>query len=152
MKGFLNQKQIDYILFHLGFLFELNDQIRNKIVFVKDPRNITKYEAKIVFCLSDKKLLLNDIKWIDGIPIIFPISDSNIFYQINNKQFLDPINKSSLSRYIQVVQREFNFHAVEDYNINLEQYYKRCFSRDNLIPRGVVWIQIISILWGKEEC
>ncbi|MBC2695921.1 MAG: HAMP domain-containing protein [Desulfobacteraceae bacterium] len=44
-----------------------------------------------------------------------------ISYQIKTKQFLDPKNKSSLSHYIQVVQRSFNFHAIEVYNINLER-------------------------------
>ncbi|MBW2741238.1 MAG: PAS domain-containing sensor histidine kinase, partial [Deltaproteobacteria bacterium] len=37
------------------------------------------------------------------------------------KQVLDPKNRSSLSHYIQVVQRAFNFHAVEVYNINSER-------------------------------
>jgi two-component system nitrogen regulation sensor histidine kinase NtrY len=44
-----------------------------------------------------------------------------ISYQIKTKQFLDPKNRSSLSHYIQVVQRAFNFHAVEVYNINSER-------------------------------
>ncbi|MDL1967126.1 MAG: ATP-binding protein [Deltaproteobacteria bacterium] len=44
-----------------------------------------------------------------------------ISYQIKAKQFLDPKNRTSLSHYIQVVQRAFNFHAVEVYNINAER-------------------------------
>jgi two-component system nitrogen regulation sensor histidine kinase NtrY len=44
-----------------------------------------------------------------------------ISYQIKTKQFLDPKNRRSLSNYIQVVQRAFNFHAVEVYNINSER-------------------------------
>jgi two-component system nitrogen regulation sensor histidine kinase NtrY len=41
-----------------------------------------------------------------------------ISYQIKTKKFLDPKNKRFLSHYIQVVQRAFNFHAVEVYNLN----------------------------------
>ena len=41
-----------------------------------------------------------------------------ISYQIKTRQFLDPKNRRSLSHYIQVVQRAFNFHAVEVYNTN----------------------------------
>ncbi|MEA1899825.1 MAG: ATP-binding protein [Thermodesulfobacteriota bacterium] len=44
-----------------------------------------------------------------------------ISYQIKTKKFLDPKNRRSLSNYIQVVQRAFNFHAVEVYNINSER-------------------------------
>lgn len=44
-----------------------------------------------------------------------------ISYQIKTRQFLDPANRNSLSHYIQVVQRAFNFHAVEVYNINADR-------------------------------
>ncbi len=38
-----------------------------------------------------------------------------ISYQLKIKKFLDPKNKKALSHYIQIVQREFNLHAVEVY-------------------------------------
>ncbi|OEU63807.1 MAG: PAS domain-containing sensor histidine kinase [Desulfobacterales bacterium PC51MH44] len=41
-----------------------------------------------------------------------------ISYQIKTKKLLDPKKKEALSRYIQVVQREFNLHAVEIYDAN----------------------------------
>ncbi|MCJ7617079.1 MAG: ATP-binding protein, partial [Desulfobacterales bacterium] len=44
-----------------------------------------------------------------------------ISYQIKTKKFLNPENKRFLSHYIQVVQRAFNFHAVEIYNLNSER-------------------------------
>ncbi len=44
-----------------------------------------------------------------------------ISYQIKTRQFLAHRNRKSLSHYIQVVQRAFNFHAVEVYNINLKR-------------------------------
>jgi len=39
-----------------------------------------------------------------------------ISYQITTKELLDTKNFKSLSRYIQVVQREFNFNAIEVYS------------------------------------
>ena len=39
-----------------------------------------------------------------------------IAYQINRKQLLEAKNEKSLSRYIRIVQREFNFAAVEVYD------------------------------------
>ena len=41
-----------------------------------------------------------------------------ISYQIKTKKLLDPKKKESLSHYIQVVQREFNLHAIEIYDAN----------------------------------
>ncbi|MBL7179492.1 MAG: ATP-binding protein [Pseudomonadota bacterium] len=41
-----------------------------------------------------------------------------ISYQINTKKLLDPKKEKALSHYIQIVQREFNFDAVEVYAAN----------------------------------
>ncbi len=41
-----------------------------------------------------------------------------IAYQIKKKNFLLPENRNALSRYIRIVQVEFNFHAVEIYDGN----------------------------------
>ncbi|RLC19702.1 MAG: PAS domain-containing sensor histidine kinase [Deltaproteobacteria bacterium] len=42
-----------------------------------------------------------------------------IAYQIEVKKLLDPDRKNELSRYIRVVQREFNLHGVEVYGISV---------------------------------
>ena len=55
------------------------------------------------------------------------IEDNNRFFQerisvqIMKKRLLEPANKKALSRYIQIVQRAFNMHAVEVYNLNSER-------------------------------
>lgn len=41
-----------------------------------------------------------------------------VAYQINKKDFLDPKNINPLSRYIRIVQREFNISAIEIYDGN----------------------------------
>jgi two-component system nitrogen regulation sensor histidine kinase NtrY len=41
-----------------------------------------------------------------------------ISYQIETKKLLDPTKKKALSNYVQIVQREFNLHAVELYDPN----------------------------------
>lgn len=38
-------------------------------------------------------------------------------YQISKKDFLDPDNSTALSRYIRIVQREFNIAAIEVYDL-----------------------------------
>ena len=55
------------------------------------------------------------------------IEDTNKFYlerisyQINSKKLLDPLKKSSLSQYLEVVQRSFNINAVEIYDGKYER-------------------------------
>jgi len=44
-----------------------------------------------------------------------------VAYQINRKKLLDQKNINALSRYIQVVQREFNIDAVEVYDVNAKR-------------------------------
>jgi len=41
-----------------------------------------------------------------------------ISYQIRTKKLLDPSQLNALSHYIQIVQREFNIHGVEVYDVN----------------------------------
>ena len=42
-------------------------------------------------------------------------------YQLKTRKLLDPMNTKELSNYLQVVQRSFNFQAVEIYSINSER-------------------------------
>ncbi len=44
-----------------------------------------------------------------------------ISYQVKTKNLLDETKKTALSNYIQVVQREFNLHAIEVYADNLSR-------------------------------
>ena len=44
-----------------------------------------------------------------------------VAYQIQSRKLLNPKNKKALSDYIQVVQREFNLHAVEIYAANAKR-------------------------------
>jgi two-component system nitrogen regulation sensor histidine kinase NtrY len=74
------------------------------------------------FNVPVEQALENSIKV--GRNIYQHMEESNAFflerisYQLKNKNLLAPKNKTDLSRYIKVVQREFNLHAVEVYASN----------------------------------
>ena len=74
------------------------------------------------FNVPVEQALENSIKV--GRNIYQHMEESNAFflerisYQLKNKNLLAPENKKDLSRYIKVVQREFNLHAVEVYGSN----------------------------------
>ena len=42
-----------------------------------------------------------------------------IAYQVKTKKLYQPKNQKALSRYIQIVQREFNLDGIEVYSVNL---------------------------------
>jgi len=61
-----------------------------------------------------------------------------ISYQIETKKLLDPTKKKALSRYIQVVQREFNLNAVELYAANASRLTFALSQELENAPFGVV--------------
>ena len=76
MKGYLNQEQIDYVLYHLNNHVTLNKIIRNSLVFTFSKNDIPNYSDKIIFILSDKALDLEEVLYLDQIPVLFPVSKS----------------------------------------------------------------------------
>jgi hypothetical protein len=97
MKGFISSKQIDYVLFHLGHSVEIHEKIRERIVFVRSSAEIQPLRNKIIFPLSDNELDITTIKWVDNIPILFPIAEDERFFTIENGNviFTDDLLKSS---------------------------------------------------------
>jgi len=61
-----------------------------------------------------------------------------ISYQIKIKNLLDPKKRNALSHYIQVVQREFNLHAVEVYAANSNRLTFALAPKLENRPLGVV--------------
>jgi len=93
MQSKLNNSQIEYIFYHLNLHFNFTTEIKERIVF--DLLSTNKF-PQIVFPLSSKTLL--DIKYIDSIPILFPLNSKNDYYNFddnNNLLFNDDLLKSA---------------------------------------------------------
>ena len=85
MKGSLNNTHIEYLFFHLNYIFNLHDEIKQRIIFISDFSDIEKYYDRIIFYLSSQDIDMKRIKRVDNIPLLFPSSDRNeIFYFKNN--------------------------------------------------------------------
>jgi peptidoglycan/xylan/chitin deacetylase (PgdA/CDA1 family) len=115
MKGTLNNKQIEYIFFHLNYTFNLNDEIKKRIVFIKDFDEIEKYNNRIIFYLSSQDIDLKKVKWIDNIPVLFPSTDRNetFYFKNNNLIFSDDILKSAF--YLLSGYQEFESKEKDDF-------------------------------------
>jgi hypothetical protein len=87
MEGFLNQSQIDYVLFHLKLHVKIDPSFEKKLCFYEYGNTIT-HRDSIVFQLSPKKLNTGHILRIGDLPILFPNSDASDFFIIDKNQNL----------------------------------------------------------------
>jgi len=86
MNGKLNQAQIDYVLYHLGFLCNLDNNI---LECIWHGNGLPPDSPYILLPLSEKELNLNKVKWIGDIPVLYPLNGaSNKFFKIENKNLI----------------------------------------------------------------
>jgi len=112
MQSKLNKFQIDYIFYHLNLHCDFNEEIRKNIVFDFLP---DQKKNKIIFPLSSKDL--GDIKYIDEVPVIFPVNVQKMFYnfdQNNNLIFYDDLLKSAF--YFLSGYQEFKECTADQYD------------------------------------
>lgn len=97
MEGYLNTDQVKYVLFHLGLIFQLSDEIKSRFVFIKGSSELPVGEGRIVFPLSPTPLNKSTIKTINDIPVLFPCGPSSRFWRIENNTlyFEDDLLKSA---------------------------------------------------------
>ena len=97
MKYYINKNKIDYVFYHLNQSVDLHEKIKERIVFVKDGEESNIYHGKLIFTLSESELGVPKIKWIENIPVLFPLSEENIFFRPRNGNiiFEDDIIKSA---------------------------------------------------------
>lgn len=97
MKGLLNRKQIDYILYHLGHHLSLDDRIRQSFVYAAPGEDLNKYKKKIIFLLSDQPIKVISFQGQEKIPVMFPVVRENTTYRFieGNLVFSADLLKSS---------------------------------------------------------
>lgn len=80
MIGSLSQPKRDYVLFHLGHHVQITKAIQEKFSFVGHTDDIKDLSNRIVFLNSGEGLVLDQIKYIDTLPVLFPVSNRDDFY------------------------------------------------------------------------
>lgn len=97
MIGHLNKNQIDYTIFHLALSLKLDESIKSYFYFNTLPNSTNNQIKKIIFDLSSEEFDLQNVKWIDNIPILFSLSEKDKFYSIeqNNLIFHHDLLKSA---------------------------------------------------------
>ncbi|MCB9208122.1 MAG: polysaccharide deacetylase family protein [Ignavibacteriales bacterium] len=100
----LNRSKIDYLFYHLNLHFVLTNKILESINF---ELSSSQQNSQIIFPLSSKGL--ENIKYIDDIPILFPLNDEKKHFKIDENKnliFNDDILKSAF--YLLSGFQEFN--------------------------------------------
>ena len=116
MNDFLNKNKIDYVIFHLMLSLKLNESIKRYFYFNTNPNSYSNQTNKIIFDLSSETFELEKVKWINNIPVLYPISENNSFYSIenNNLIFHHDILKSSF--YMLSGYQELNPEYTDKFN------------------------------------
>ncbi len=83
MKGVLKKKQIEYIFYHLNHHIKMSEEIRDRIIFDNTGKKI---KGKVIFNLSKNEL--DDVKYIQNIPILYPLREEGSFYKIDENRNL----------------------------------------------------------------
>ena len=145
MKGILNKQQLDYIFFHLGYLFEINQDLKDRFRFKQKEKD----SSYILFNLSEKDLDIERVQTVDSIPVLFPLSKKTQFYffKDNNLIFEQDILKSAF----------YLLSGYQEWDTNQKDYYNR-FPFENSIQKklGIINKPIVNyyfeiIAKGIEE-
>lgn len=84
----MNKQKIDYVLYHLNFFIRLDD-LKNNFKFIPQTKiNESNFSGEIIFLISDKDFNSRNIKYINNIPILFPLEKEEQFYKVDHKNNL----------------------------------------------------------------
>ena len=151
MKDFLNQKQIDYVFYHLAFHFDLNEELKSKIVFLRGSSKLKNYKRNIAFLLSDQEFRYNSVRWIDEIPVLFPLGTAKSFYRTeeNNLIFNHDLLKSVF--YLLSGYQELNCNEKDRFGRFPHTSSIQC--KLNITEKPIVNYYFLEIVKGvKEYC
>ncbi len=135
MKGWLTDSQKQFVLEHLGDHASLGQEITGFFSFGDDT---PQEDPCIQFHTSQDPLDLNRVIWIDGIPVLYPVSDqTSTFYtlQANNLIFHHDLFKSA-------------FHLLSGYeefrNDSLDQFGRFPFKESIPYKLGIIGKPVVN--------
>ncbi len=150
MEGVLNKNKINYILYHLSLIVDLEHLKKYKMLnFVNGSTSKQASDPGIYFKLSDSNLDSSKIKSIDDIPVLFPLSDiKDVYYFDNgNLYFRDDLLKSAF--YFLSGFQEYN--SVEKDELGRFPYMTSIQNKLNITHIPVVNYYFDWIKKGIEE-
>jgi hypothetical protein len=80
MKGILSQSKREYVLFHLNHHISLTQELATLITYSKQ-HNIS---GQIIFQCTENPFQIENVKWIDDLPVLFPIEHREDFFYFDD--------------------------------------------------------------------
>ncbi|MEO7989844.1 MAG: polysaccharide deacetylase family protein [Chryseolinea sp.] len=153
MIALLNQPQLDYVFFHLNHHLQITPEIRERFFFARHPDEMKELSNRIVFLISTQGVSLETIKYIDDLPILFPVSNRSDFFYVdesNNVVFGHDILKSIF--YLLSGYQEYENDASKD-ALNRFAFEDSIQSKLNIVQKPLVNYYIQCICEGiKTFC
>lgn len=142
MEGVLNKNKTDYVLFHLSCINDINGLIEH-FRFLQDDEKANSSQKNIYFRLTDKGLDYSRIKYHHGIPILYPINDSEeiFFLEDGNLFFNDDLLKSAF--YLLSGYQEYNSKDMDQlgrYDFQSSIQYKLSITAIPVVNYYFQWI------------
>jgi hypothetical protein len=138
MDGYLTQAQQDYVIYHLNHHVSFSPELLKRFVFLKNEGDIDAIRNRVIFRLSERALCQDHILRFDGIPMLFPISESNSIFHIDandNLVFEHDIIKSAF--YLLSGYQEYENPNSSD-NYGRFAYSDSIQSKQNFIQKPIV--------------
>lgn len=149
MKGFLNQSQIEYVLYHLNYHIDLNETIRNSFIFLRCHDEVSDYSNKIIFLLSDKDLDLNEITSVNQIPVLFPVADNKTSFKKDNGNIIMLHDYIRSSFYLISGYQEYKSNAKD--SLGRFSYMSSVQEKLKITDKPVVNYYFVEIIKAIEE-
>ena len=86
MNRIINSKEIDYVLFHLHTVVDI-EEIKKNLIYRDQSDSPTKEKDKIIFKLSSSDFEISQVKYLNSVPILFS-SEAQQAYRIDQNHNL----------------------------------------------------------------
>lgn len=150
MKGYLNQSQIEYVIFHLRMHLNLTQEIEKCFVFRTGDNDPVSPKNSIIFNLSKIEFIREKIIAINSIPILFPIYSDTDFFSIDqddNLCFHHDILKSIF--YLLSGYQEYSNNDSRD-NLGRYAFADSLQHKLNIVGKPLVNYYFENLLKGME--
>jgi len=137
MQGILNAPEIRYVLFHLFQHFDIDTSYR--LQMHEQSRLLVLHcdSLRVEFPLSAQALDVEQIRWLDSIPVLFPLAHEAKFYSTDGKnlRFSHDLLKSAF----------YLLSGLQEYNAPYHDHYDR-FPFENSIQKklGIIHKPVVN--------
>ena len=112
MKGKINKNKIDYVIFHLRHAICFDNELLKFFCYNTNLESLS--GPKVIFKLSEWAYDSTRVKWIDDIPVLFPIGHHDRFYYWEGESLVFEHDLIKSSFYLLSGYQEYEYKGEYD--------------------------------------